>query len=269
VGWYASAMVAKYSEATLGPRLVMFVLAQYAEDDGTKVFPSVTTLCTQTRLSRRAVQYALQKLVEMGEIEAVGMTKKGCTIWRLLCAPEWGGANTAPVQSTTAGGANPAPRGAQSLHPGGANPAPDLSVNGHGDSPQGTLHPLADSRAAEVRAVFEAWKEATGRNGGTKLTEERRDLIRRKLKQYPADDLIAAVRGWRHFPHNRGENERGTPYNDLALCLRDAAHIERFRDAERQEPWAQGEATGTKADQRQAKIDEALDRARELAAMGR
>jgi hypothetical protein len=33
-------------------------------------------------------------------------------------------------------------------------------------------------------------------------------------------------------PFNRGENDRRTVYNDLGLLLRDAEHIEKFRDAD-------------------------------------
>jgi hypothetical protein len=37
-------------------------------------------------------------------------------------------------------------------------------------------------------------------------------------------------------PFNRGENDRGRAYNDLGLILRDAAHIEYFRDLCRNGP---------------------------------
>jgi hypothetical protein len=82
-----------------------------------------------------------------------------------------------------------------------------------------------------VEQVFEAWTASTGRVR-TVLTPKRRKLIRRALDLYPLDDLVAAVRGWRHSPHHRGENDRHTVYNDLELLLRDAAKIERFRDLE-------------------------------------
>ena len=47
------------------------------------------------------------------------------------------------------------------------------------------------------------------------------------------EDVIAAVRGWRRSPFHAGQNESSTVYNDLVLCLRDAKHIEQFRDLER------------------------------------
>jgi hypothetical protein len=85
-----------------------------------------------------------------------------------------------------------------------------------------------------VAQVFEAWKTAAGKNGNTVLTTERRQKIRLALKSYPLADVLDAVVGWRHVPHNRGENSEGQVWNELTLLLRNAEHIERFRDAERE-----------------------------------
>jgi hypothetical protein len=87
--------------------------------------------------------------------------------------------------------------------------------------------------AGAVERVFEAWTQATGRTGRTVLTPKRRRVIRLALVLYGEPDCTDAVRGWRHSPHHRGENDRGTVYNDLELLLRDAKHIEQFRDLER------------------------------------
>lgn len=90
---------------------------------------------------------------------------------------------------------------------------------------------VTDPRPDPVDQVFEAWTVSTGRTRSV-LTPKRRRLIDAALKLYPLDDVIAAVRGWRHSRHHRGENDRSTVYNDLELLLRDAAQIEKFRDLE-------------------------------------
>lgn len=90
-------------------------------------------------------------------------------------------------------------------------------------------------KSEAIERVFDAWVEATGKTGRTLLDDKRRRLIRRALERYPVDDIIDAVRGWRHSPHHRGENSSSTVYNDLGLLLRDGEHIERFRDLERGE----------------------------------
>lgn len=82
--------------------------------------------------------------------------------------------------------------------------------------------------------IFSAWVEATGKNPNqVKFSDERRRLINARLKDWPLADLIDAVRGWRHSPHHRGENDQRRVYNDLSLLLRNAEKIEFFRDLER------------------------------------
>jgi hypothetical protein len=88
-------------------------------------------------------------------------------------------------------------------------------------------------QASSEQQVFDAWMKATGKTGATILTDKRRRVIRGALKLYALADVIDAVQGWQHSPHHRGENERRTVYNDLELLLRDAEHIERFRDLNR------------------------------------
>ena len=89
------------------------------------------------------------------------------------------------------------------------------------------------SPGGDVAAVFDAWIESTGRTDRTRLDAKRRRAITQALKAYPVADVIDAVRGWQHSPHHAGQNDTRTVYNDIGLLLRDAAHIEKFRDLER------------------------------------
>lgn len=117
---------------------------------------------------------------------------------------------------------------------------------GVGEEMEGSGTPLSASTPTGTRLaptsvtspaaqVFAAWQEATGKHRA-KLDDKRRRIITRALKDFPLDDVLDAARGWRHSPHHRGENERHTVYNELDLLLRDAAHIEQFRDLERDGP---------------------------------
>lgn len=87
-----------------------------------------------------------------------------------------------------------------------------------------------------VQQVFEAWRVATDHSARTKLDAPRRKAIVAAFALgFEVDELVDAVRGWRHSPHHRGENERHTVYNRLPLLLRDADQIEMFRDLERRD----------------------------------
>jgi len=88
------------------------------------------------------------------------------------------------------------------------------------------------STRTDVDTVWDAWKEATGHHKA-KLDTKRERVILRALQDYPVADCVDAVRGWRHSPHHAGQNKTRTVYDDISLLLRDADHIERFRDLER------------------------------------
>jgi len=80
----------------------------------------------------------------------------------------------------------------------------------------------------EVGLVFAAWVEAGGLADRTKLTEDRRRKVKARLREYPFQDVVdAAVGIWEHEWHR----EHGQ--TDLALALRDGAHLEKFRDVHR------------------------------------
>lgn len=122
-------------------------------------------------------------------------------------------------------------------HSGGApesSGAAREDVHREGKGREGNKETATSASADRVLAIFNAWIDATGRTSRTVLSTKRRRLIRKALEDYTVDELVAAVRGWRHSPHHRGENKTSTVYNDIELLLRDAEHIERFRDLEKQ-----------------------------------
>ena len=62
------------------------------------------------------------------------------------------------------------------------------------------------------------------------LDTKRRGVIKSALKEYAVEDLIDAFSGVALSPHHRGENEARMVYDSIELILRDANHIEKFRD---------------------------------------
>jgi Helix-turn-helix domain len=81
-----------FSNSEKSARLVLIALADHANDDGAGACPSVATLMKKSRLSERAVQYALRTLEDLGEIEQTGISRDyGTTMYHLLM----GGAKTA------------------------------------------------------------------------------------------------------------------------------------------------------------------------------
>lgn len=142
-------------------------------------------------------------------------------------------------------------RTAETLHVPGALPLGHEAAQG--ETP---LPPEGDSASIStgvdpVEAVFVEWVRCTGRRpGSTVLDSKRRRKVVAALKlmrsaaiadgaeaavadERALADVLDAVRGWRRIPHNCGQNDGGTVFNDLDLLVRNAGNIERFRDAER------------------------------------
>lgn len=79
-----------------------------------------------------------------------------------------------------------------------------------------------------VALIFKAWQQATGHTRAV-LDKKRKAAIVNARRLYPDGDLLAAVNGVTLSAHNMG-GTNGTRYDDITLVLRDATHIERFRD---------------------------------------
>lgn len=194
---HALSWVFRHSEATLGARLVLLVLADHAKDDGTFAWPSVETMAAQARLSKRAVQAALRRLEADGHIRSRGQSKAGTTIYDVLM----GGAESAP--------------GVKIATPEMSSASPDPSIEpSEESSPEGE----------DIRAIFDHWRQAFGLNGRSRLTPERRRKIRARLRQgYSADRLKRAVEG---CAGSKWHVEQG--HTDLAWILHNGSRVERF-----------------------------------------
>ena len=68
MSYQATDAVLRYSQAENAARLVLLVIAAHADDRGRDSYPGVPLICRESRLSDRAVRYALKELVESGEL---------------------------------------------------------------------------------------------------------------------------------------------------------------------------------------------------------
>lgn len=76
--------VLRHSEATLGDRLVLLVLADHAKADGSAAWPAVATIAHEARLSERQAIRCLGALREAGAIVQTGTTKQGCRVYQVV-----------------------------------------------------------------------------------------------------------------------------------------------------------------------------------------
>lgn len=93
------------------------------------------------------------------------------------------------------------------------------------------IEPQAVAKRDERYAVELVWQYYQQWHPQARLDEKRDRLIRNRLRDgYSVQQLQEAVAGCHADPWYRGENDRGQPYCDIALILRDADHVDRFRE---------------------------------------
>ena len=82
---------------------------------------------------------------------------------------------------------------------------------------------------SDVENVFEHWKKVMNKNNSAKLTKERTKLIKARFSEgYTVLEITQAIDGCAATPHNMGQNDNGTRYDDIALICRSGSHLERF-----------------------------------------
>lgn len=112
--------------------LLALCLADFADDDGRRIFPSVATLGRKTRQSRRSVQNQLRRMEVIGYLSQVGKTPSGCIEYRINLDFFEGGAEFAPPSK----GRNSELKGAHSATHKGAKFAPKPPLQPSPNPPQ-------------------------------------------------------------------------------------------------------------------------------------
>lgn len=83
------------------------------------------------------------------------------------------------------------------------------------------------TEAEAISEIFAYWASVMNKPKAV-LDEKRRALIRLRLKDWTAEELHTAIAGCAGDAWSQGDNNRGKPFNELSLILRDNERIERF-----------------------------------------
>lgn len=184
--------VLRESEAQLGDRLVLIVLADHAREDGTSAWPSLETIAHQSRLSERQARRCLRNLEEAGEIVETGRSRKGTHIYSF---PRY-----------ISRGDNMTPPGGTSVTSGGDRMTPDPSLKQPSVKPSAAAprngHPPRRTKA-EINAVWEALSEVFG-EPETRTAQTGRGKVVQSLCAAGAtpEQIFARCKRWAmHFDH--------------------------------------------------------------------
>lgn len=213
-----------------GEMLLALSLADFAEDDGTRVFPSIKQLADKTRQSERTVQYQLRKMEDSGWLILVNSGNGGRNQRReYVISPEWiKGADFAPlkrVQSATEKGAtdgikgaNDDKKGCNGLHP--HIPVIEPSIPTKEPSPRAKLA-LPDWLDAEAWGMWDRFRK---KKSGSGWTEDAKRLCLKTLAKLHADgqDPVQIIeqsieRGWAGlFPLKTNMNAGAAQHGNFA-----------------------------------------------------
>lgn len=220
-----------HSEATLGDRLVMLVIADHARADGTGSWPSVETIAREAKVSERTVTRSFSRLVELGEIVERGKSRAGTRVWDLA---------KMGVTSATAGGDNLSVENGQDVTRSVLEPSRTTPPN----PPRGGT----DGEEPPVREVYDHWRQARKRTRANyeTMSPARARKIRTRLREgFTVEDLKLAIDAvdiddWKDRAR----------HDDITVIFRSREQVERFLEMAERLPSGQ---------RRRPAIDRAVD----------
>ena len=173
MGW-----VLKQSNARLGDRLVLLVLADHAKEDGTSAWPSVATIAHEALLSTKQVQRCLASLQRDGRIVKTGESRSGTNVYTV-----------AMIETRANGGDNMSPPTSRPQNGDRMSPEPSL------EQPSVLLAAAPRKRNPLWDAMSEIFGEPT-----TRTAQKLRGKMCSELKDAGAtpDEIMVRAKRWRH-----------------------------------------------------------------------
>jgi hypothetical protein len=221
-----------HADVSGGDLLVLLAMADWADDDGRKCFPTQGTLAAKSRMTDRNLRYCLLKLESAGYISQVGRRQGGVVEWRVDPDPE----NIAARNSASGGVGSGLPTDPSGIHQEKdvsnetsssdalAEPSRPTSqtadLNGNGMVPPGDCM-IND----KVRPLFDYWRVTCG-HPNAKLTRDRRAKVLARLREgYRTPEIRRAIEGAAKHAY---VDDRGVRYDDLELICRNGSKLEGF-----------------------------------------
>lgn len=221
------AAVWDHSQAKGNDLTTLLAIADNADDDG-YAFPGYEYLASKCRVSLRTVKYAVKRLLRSDELTLIFRGGRGranqyrVEVQVLHSKPPVTGKPVKPdrVQNSV----NRVQNRVNRVQP--AAPQPREPSEPKDGSPSLTL---------ASQELFDFWRQAMDKNGGTRFTRERKGKVRARLESgYDVDYIKQAIRNcarsdW-HMRRGQHAQRDGRPHNDLILICQSDTKLENFHD---------------------------------------
>lgn len=221
------------SSMTHGAVRLYGLLARYADWETGEAWPSRRTLADALSVSTDTIDRWIRELEQEGALrvcrrvdeQAENQQINLTNLYTIVRNKPRGGGKNAE------GGGMDAPRGGRNSAGTGGGRDAAVSIT---NLEQDLIEQESLIKVSDIKVVFYAWCEHANKDPKrTKMDSKRVRAIKWALKNYPLEEVLLAVEGWKHLPFYRGENKDRRVYNDLTLLLRDSQRVEMFRDAAR------------------------------------
>jgi hypothetical protein len=219
-------LVWRFAPCTGSELIILLALADNADDNGISYPPSIPELGTKARLLQRQVQRIIRKLqkTDLVHIED-GKGVNGSHKYQLLFENFEGASSTTPGRLL----AHP-PRAHiddRDVHTGSEQGSSLRSLTDKEHNTKTLMSSSKTNLTERVNRIFEYWQQVMNKPR-TSLDSKRRTKITGRCKDYTDEQLFHAIDGCKLSPHNMGENDNNTKYNDIELICRDNPHVDRF-----------------------------------------
>jgi hypothetical protein len=223
------------ADAAGGELLVLLAMADWANDEGRRCFPTQDALARKARMTDRGVRKCLDRLVEKGYIERIGRLGGGPVEWAVHPRPEHrSDRNPSSGQTGT-----PVPTEPLGIHQekdvsnetssSSALAKPSRPTSKTADSNDKRMVPpgscAVNRRTSPEVILFDYWRTQCGHPKAL-LTRDRVTKVLARLREgYSVEDIRRAIDGAAKHAY---VNDRGVRYDDLELICRSGSKLEGF-----------------------------------------
>jgi hypothetical protein len=219
------------ADAAAGELLVLLAMADWANDEGRRCFPTQDALARKARMTDRGVRKCLDRLVEKGYIERIGRLGGGPVEWAVHPRPEHrsdrnpsSGQTGTPVPTEPLGIHQEKDVSNETSSSGAlAEPSRPTSKTAESNGKTGSTGSCAIND--KVRPLFDYWRTKCGHPKALLTLDRKTKVIARLREGYSEADIRQAIDG---AAKHAFVDDRGVRYDDLELICRSGSKLEGF-----------------------------------------